>query len=408
MRDSGTALSWALGPAITESEFFETSYQRRSLSLPSPERDRFATLFDREALVRAEGVIAADAATRDARGHQVQREIEPRELAAWLAKGWTVCADVSSHPRVQAFLDGFTTSFVVAGARPFAKAYASPRGKGFALHADAHEVFVLQLAGEKRWRYSRVPALASPWAALEVSEGEVVYVEPRAGERVRDDNGEPLEPPSAGSLEEVILRSGDVLYLPAGAWHETEAVSESLALSVSPPLVRGRDVALALIAELLEGERWRRSSSGREAPAELAASLDGIAELLASVDRRALVRAHCARVAAERVRALPSSAVSEATEREAVIVRDDVLVRASEAPLMTLIAPGDEGADAVFFYHREEELSFPLEARAFVEALSRRDRFVAQEARQWDRALDWETIASLLGELVRAGVLRRA
>jgi bifunctional lysine-specific demethylase and histidyl-hydroxylase NO66 len=100
-----------------------------------------------------------------------------------------------------------------------ANAYVTPpQNQGFSAHYDVHDVFVLQIEGEKRWRIHR-PILESPlrdqpWADRKA------HVEKRA-----------QEPP----LIEALLRPGDCLYLPRGYLHAATAlggVSTHLTLGV--------------------------------------------------------------------------------------------------------------------------------------------------------------------------------
>ncbi|HEY6688423.1 MAG TPA: cupin domain-containing protein [Propionibacteriaceae bacterium] len=100
-----------------------------------------------------------------------------------------------------------------------ANAYVTPpQNQGFSAHYDVHDVFVLQIEGEKRWRIHR-PILESPlrdqpWADRKAQ------VEKRA-----------QEPP----LIEALLRPGDCLYLPRGYLHAATAlggVSTHLTLGV--------------------------------------------------------------------------------------------------------------------------------------------------------------------------------
>lgn len=82
-----------------------------------------------------------------------------------------------------------------------------PQNQGFADHYDVHDVFVLQVAGEKRWRirppFLEAPLRNQPW------EQRRDAVE-RAGEQ---------EP-----LIEATLAPGDCLYLPRGYLHSATAL----------------------------------------------------------------------------------------------------------------------------------------------------------------------------------------
>jgi hypothetical protein len=103
-------------------------------------------------------------------------------------------------------------------------AYITPHdNRGFAAHYDVHDVFVLQVAGRKRWRiYAPVvpdPLADQPW------EDHRAEVAARA-------EGEPLI--------DAVLEPGDALYLPRGTIHEAEALGElSIHLTVGVhPLTR--------------------------------------------------------------------------------------------------------------------------------------------------------------------------
>jgi hypothetical protein len=89
-----------------------------------------------------------------------------------------------------------------------ANAYVTPpQNQGFSAHYDVHDVFVLQIEGEKRWLI-HPPVLESPlrdqpWADRKAQ------VEKRA-----------QEPP----LIDAVLRPGDCLYLPRGYLHAATAL----------------------------------------------------------------------------------------------------------------------------------------------------------------------------------------
>ena len=79
-------------------------------------------------------------------------------------------------------------------------AYVTPaQNTGFSDHYDVHDVFVLQVAGEKRWRI-REPVHPSP-----------LRDQPWTDRRTRGRRRPPRRPP----LLEETLRPGDCLYLPA-------------------------------------------------------------------------------------------------------------------------------------------------------------------------------------------------
>ncbi len=100
-------------------------------------------------------------------------------------------------------------------------AYVTPsQSTGFSDHYDVHDVFVLQVTGEKRWRI-RPPVLERP-----------LRDQPWADRRT-DVEAAAQHPP----LIEVTLRPGDCLYLPRGYLHAATAlgdVSTHLTMGVHP------------------------------------------------------------------------------------------------------------------------------------------------------------------------------
>ncbi|CAL1147985.1 unnamed protein product [Cladocopium goreaui] len=77
-----------------------------------------------------------------------------------------------------------------------------PGGRGFKAHHDEVEVFMLQLEGAKRWRLHRCPTGPLPRSYC--------------WDYDEKDLGEPLM--------ELVLKAGDLLYLPRGTIHKGEAV----------------------------------------------------------------------------------------------------------------------------------------------------------------------------------------
>jgi ribosomal protein L16 Arg81 hydroxylase len=100
-----------------------------------------------------------------------------------------------------------------------ANAYVTPpQNQGFSAHYDVHDVFVLQIDGEKRWRIHS-PVLASPLRDQAWSD------------RKADVEKRTEEPP----LMEAVLQPGDCLYLPRGYLHAATAlggVSTHLTLGI--------------------------------------------------------------------------------------------------------------------------------------------------------------------------------
>ncbi len=115
-----------------------------------------------------------------------------------------------------------------------------PQNTGFGDHYDVHDVFVLQVEGEKRWRVRRpvlpLPLRGQPWHARRDEVARVAREDP---------------------LLELTMRPGDCLYLPRGYLHSATAlggVSTHLTIGVHAwtrhhLLEEVLELALARVAE---------------------------------------------------------------------------------------------------------------------------------------------------------------
>jgi hypothetical protein len=123
-----------------------------------------------------------------------------------------------------------------------ANAYFTPReAQGLPVHHDTHDVFSLQVAGEKRWLVYE-PALELPLK----------------DHRYKSELGAPGEP-----VHDVLLRPGDTLYLPRGWLHEaTTSDSDSLHITVGVNVYTWMDAIKAALRECEDDVEFRRSPDG--------------------------------------------------------------------------------------------------------------------------------------------------
>jgi len=109
-------------------------------------------------------------------------------------------------------LVAFATDLAGALGHPVqVNAYVTPRqNQGFAPHYDVHDVFVLQVAGRKRWTIHQpvieAPLADQPWQTCR--------------EQVAARASEP-------ALLDAVLEPGDALYLPRGTIHAASALGET-------------------------------------------------------------------------------------------------------------------------------------------------------------------------------------
>jgi lysine-specific demethylase/histidyl-hydroxylase NO66 len=249
-----------------------------------------------------------------------------------------------------------------------ANAYATPAAsQGFAVHHDTHDVFVLQVAGRKRWRvYAPVLEL------------------PLGGQRWSPELGDPGPP-----VDDLTLEPGDTLYLPRGWPHEAVAQEEdSLHITVGLHVPTRLDALRAALDECGDDVEFRRAlAPGGELPREL---LDRLAERLApdAVARRARRRFVDSRrpVGDDRlaqVRRAPSLAADDLVERRPTVIAE---------------------LDGTILRFEGKEIRFPEAARAGLVAV-----FAAQgpfAAADLPDDLDEAGRLVLVRRLVREGFLR--
>lgn len=123
-----------------------------------------------------------------------------------------------------------------------ANAYFTPRdSQGLAVHHDTHDVFVLQIAGEKRW------LIYEPAFAL-----------PLKHQSYRKELGAPGAP-----VHDIVLRPGDTLYMPRGWLHEAATSNtDSLHLTIGVNVYSWLDAVKAALEECAEDVDFRREAPG--------------------------------------------------------------------------------------------------------------------------------------------------
>ena len=161
------------------------------------------------------------------------------ELYARYRDGSTIVLQ-SVHERWQPVAELCASLSASFSARLQANAYLTPpHSQGLGLHYDTHDVLVLQLHGQKRWRLSD--------SAMRL---------PLPGQRYQG-----VAAPDEASVRELSLDAGDAIYLPRGYAHEAETLSSaSVHLTVGIIPITWAEVILASIESLVEGDsRFRES-----------------------------------------------------------------------------------------------------------------------------------------------------
>lgn len=208
---TGGALADLLAPHSTDA-FFETVFEQTHLHAQGQDQDRFISLIGLDAIDR----ILAEDLLRE--GDLSMARAEPRLAdSAWLREDGLV--DRGEVARL--YQQGATLILpqLQARHRPLADLcreleaefscpvqtniyLTPPNAQGFQTHYDNHDVLVLQVEGAKRWRLYDTP-VGVPYRGERFTPGRFAQTEPRA---------------------ELVLKPGDVLYVPRGLMHD--AVNE--------------------------------------------------------------------------------------------------------------------------------------------------------------------------------------
>ena len=255
-----------------------------------------------------------------------------------------------------------------------ANAYLTPAtSRGFAVHHDTHDVFVLQVSGRKRWRVYE-PVLELPLKHQRWS--------PRLG-----DPGPPVD--------EFTLEAGQTLYLPRGWPHEaTTSENESLHLTVGLHPTTRMDALRMALDSCADDPEFRRSL-----PADGTLPEDLLERLAARLEPDEVARRARRRFVAGR-RPVLHDQLSQVRDLES-LTATALLERRP-----TVIAELEEEDDAIVLVFEGKEIRFPSKVAPAVRAACR----AAHPFRGADLPgpLDVAGRLVLVRRLVREGFLRRA
>jgi hypothetical protein len=209
----------------------------------------------------------------------VAMRLQPSQMTSVFEMGATVIGDIL-HPQVSLLAAELKRELAIPGP---VSTYASlsPEGSGAPLHFDPFHVFVIQLEGRKTWHVSKKPVVVNPPSGRYVATDGTVQGRQLETETVENVSVE---------LDSVTLEPGDVLYVPGGVAHATEALEQSLSIMVNftPPRL---DVLAEMIVRAVLGAepQWGALPAGGPDGAPVAYLNDGLArlrELFAGLDAR--------------------------------------------------------------------------------------------------------------------------
>jgi len=379
----------ALEP-LSEEEFLASYWERRPFVAARGEAGRFDDLLseaDVERIVCATGVrypafrLVREDAKLDPVDYTVDLPWRPspftgtidldRVLAEWEAGATIVLQGLHLHwPPLSEFCRELEQAL---GHPAQANAYYSPRSaQGLPIHHDTHEVFSLQVAGEKRWLVY-----------------EPVLELPLKDQRYRSELGAPGEP-----VLDVTLRPGDALYLPRGWLHQAmTSASDALHITVGVNVWTWLDAVRAALETCADDVEFRRAvqPGATDVPARLLARLNehlGPEDVRRRQRRRLLRSRRPVREGQIRsLRALESLTIDTPVERR-----------------RTVFAELAEKDGAVSLAFEGKQVVVPAHAREELEAAAAEDgRF---RPRDLPGELDEAGRLVLVRRLVREGFLR--
>jgi ribosomal protein L16 Arg81 hydroxylase len=262
---AGQILNCLLDPV--EPDLFMSSYWEHASLYIHGWPDKLAELFNREEFFSAiapsrdappgRQLVFIKAGNPGPDGNHNEVLIRPEQVAPLLRAGLTIQAErlETAHPVLQALARSLKEEIRIPAQVDIAAFLSSDRG-GFGLHYDSPSMWILQIAGAKRWWYSPEPVIAFPL------EGRM----PTAREREQGVDGLYRD----DELTEQLLTAGDVLYLPGGSWHRVRAEGESLHLCITVRPSNYLQLAYdALAQSLLSNTNWRHAPMPRASAGDL-------------------------------------------------------------------------------------------------------------------------------------------
>ncbi|NES02744.1 MAG: hypothetical protein F6K22_07720 [Okeania sp. SIO2F4] len=265
-----------------------------------------------------------------------------------------------------------------------------PSNQGFKAHYDTHEVFILQIDGQKEWF---------------VFEDTFKY--PYRGEK-----SEYQKPPEESPYINCVLNPGDLLYIPRGHWHYAIAREKpSLHITLGIRCFTGRDAFEWLLQNLQIDEAWRKNlpliSDGNthEIKAHVEHLFDSLA-ILIDREKENLAEKYAEFQPKVTTRApeisLPSQAGFNFFEQEL-----DTVLRQPKFQKVNIEPLGEKG---YLLRTPRKELKFkdlpPKVIETLVEKVFSQKAFTIRDVADWLPECDLDThILPLLAGLVKEGIL---
>lgn len=341
--------------------------------------------------------------------------IQPDQFEAALARGETVAIQNPGLPRLALLITALKAQLGSPGSVEIYTTL-SPEGAGYTAHFDRASTFMLQCEGTKRWTLSALPILKWPRASAMITEaGTAQYT------CLGTEEWEQVAGADRAEFIEVIMAPGDVLHIPPGVIHGTEAVGGH-SLAVNLHFDHSNFLAIltnALERRLLANPEWRHVPVMGDAPdsvpaemeqffaarlAEVRTVLEGMAP--GGIELQASWRQLIADPGSATLASLPTINNSGAGRP---IRKTDTLRLSRRAPLSHARGAGQEGEPVMSLYYGNREVTVSGEWVPFLEGVLRQELFVAEAATAWAKGKEpypWELVQEYLEALRDQGVVQ--
>lgn len=344
--------------------------------------------------------------------------IHPDQIETTLTAGANIRAHNICDERVARFAAALKTQLNHPGNVRLLVTLSS-QGFGWPAHVDASSALVIQCEGRKRFLVSSTPVSPWPRASTFVSSDGT-------GEYSREiEPSEEIQGVDMGGLTEVVLEPGDILFMPPGTAHATEALSDStVSLILEFEHINFFDLVRPVLERtLLNNPDWRHlpliSAPGMnsgELPAEAKTFFaDRLAEFRKALDALAPdsfdLNREWQRMIADPGESIIASLSSSPAESESrPVQRKEVLRVSQKVPLTCAEGTDSNGANYFYLYFANQEVSVSEEWTSFLKTMVEKQRFTAESATQWAEGAEpypWETTQEYLQTLLSEGFLER-
>lgn len=289
--------------------------------------------------------------------------------------------------------------------------YLSPNGAGFNTHYDSKNATSLQIEGSKKWRFASTPEIDFPRDSARIRDGQALHSRKAT---IREEPWEQIGKIDFASFNEVTLQPGDVLCIPAGAWHSAQAEGYSLALNLYfEPHCFFELVSKILAKSLRQYSSWRSgppATINQQQPEEVGKyfekRLSELCHLVSSLsaDEPELWRLWNACIVGGEEPLL--STKDDGLRQE--IRKSDVLCVCDDVPWRFTITHDDNTykdkvCKQVNLHHGNSEISTTPTGAAFLQAVFNARRFRAENAISWMKTQTpnpWQEVQKAL-ELLR-------